>query len=85
MDIMGSFSLMHWIVVLAIVMILFGAGKLPRVDGRSGEGHQGLQGRDARRGRARRDAERAGSPACRGGEHGVAGDSCAPTVRTTTL
>ncbi len=30
---MGSFSLMHWIVVLAIVMILFGAGKLPRVAG----------------------------------------------------
>jgi sec-independent protein translocase protein TatA len=33
MDIMGSFSLMHWIVVLAIVLILFGAGKLPRVMG----------------------------------------------------
>ncbi len=30
---MGSFSLMHWIVVLAIVLILFGAGKLPRVMG----------------------------------------------------
>ena len=31
--IMGSFSLMHWIVVLAIILILFGAGKLPRVMG----------------------------------------------------
>ena len=30
---MGSFSLMHWIVVLGIVLILFGAGKLPRVMG----------------------------------------------------
>ena len=30
---MGSFSIMHWLVVLAIVMILFGAGKLPRVMG----------------------------------------------------
>jgi sec-independent protein translocase protein TatA len=30
---MGSFSLMHWIVVLAIVVLLFGAGKLPRVMG----------------------------------------------------
>ena len=30
---MGSFSLMHWMVVLAIVLILFGAGKLPRVMG----------------------------------------------------
>ena len=30
---MGSFSLMHWIVVLAIIVILFGAGKLPRMMG----------------------------------------------------
>ena len=30
---MGSFSLMHWIVVLAIILILFGAGKLPCVMG----------------------------------------------------
>jgi sec-independent protein translocase protein TatA len=30
---MGSFSLMHWIVVLAIIVILFGAGKLPAVMG----------------------------------------------------
>ncbi len=30
---MGSFSLMHWIVVLAIILVLFGAGKLPRVMG----------------------------------------------------
>ena len=31
--VMGSFSLLHWIVVLAIILILFGAGKLPRVMG----------------------------------------------------
>jgi sec-independent protein translocase protein TatA len=30
---MGSMSLMHWLVVLAIVLLLFGAGKLPRVMG----------------------------------------------------
>jgi sec-independent protein translocase protein TatA len=30
---MGSFSLMHWIVVLAVIVLLFGAGKLPRVMG----------------------------------------------------
>jgi len=30
---MGSFSLVHWLVVLAIVVLLFGAGKLPRVMG----------------------------------------------------
>ncbi len=30
---MGSFSLMHWIVVLVIALLLFGAGKLPSVMG----------------------------------------------------
>jgi sec-independent protein translocase protein TatA len=30
---MGSFSLTHWLVVLLIVLLLFGAGKLPRVMG----------------------------------------------------
>ena len=30
---MGEFSLLHWLVVLAIVVLLFGAGKLPRVMG----------------------------------------------------
>ena len=30
---MGSFSLTHWLVVLAIILIVFGAGKLPRVMG----------------------------------------------------
>jgi len=30
---MGSFSLTHWVVVLLVVLLLFGAGKLPRVMG----------------------------------------------------
>lgn len=30
---MGSFSIMHWMLVLAIVLIIFGAGKLPSVMG----------------------------------------------------
>ncbi|WP_448204631.1 twin-arginine translocase TatA/TatE family subunit [Azospirillum sp. sgz302134] len=30
---MGSFSVMHWVVVLLIVLLLFGAGKLPTVMG----------------------------------------------------
>lgn len=30
---MGEFSLLHWLVVLAIVVLLFGAGKVPRVMG----------------------------------------------------
>ena len=30
---MGSFSVMHWAVVLLLVLLLFGAGKLPKVMG----------------------------------------------------
>lgn len=28
---MGSFSIWHWIIVLLVVLVVFGAGKLPRV------------------------------------------------------
>ena len=30
---MGEMSLWHWIIVLVIVMVLFGAGRIPRVMG----------------------------------------------------
>lgn len=30
---MGSFSIFHWLIVLAVILILFGAGKLPNVAG----------------------------------------------------
>ncbi len=30
---MGGLSLWHWIIVLVIVMLLFGAGRIPRVMG----------------------------------------------------
>lgn len=30
---MGTFSFWHWIVVLVIILIIFGAGKLPQVAG----------------------------------------------------
>ena len=30
---MGSFSLSHWLVVLAVVLILFGAGRVPKAMG----------------------------------------------------
>jgi sec-independent protein translocase protein TatA len=30
---MGSFSVFHWMLVLAIVLIVFGAGRLPNVMG----------------------------------------------------
>lgn len=35
---MGAFSLWHWIVVLVIVLLVFGAGKLPNVMGDMAKG-----------------------------------------------
>lgn len=30
---MGSFSFWHWLIVLLVILIIFGAGKLPKVAG----------------------------------------------------
>ncbi|MBF0094079.1 MAG: twin-arginine translocase TatA/TatE family subunit [Alphaproteobacteria bacterium] len=35
---MGTWSIGHWIVVLLIVMVLFGAGKIPRLMGDMAKG-----------------------------------------------
>jgi len=54
---MGSMSLMHWLVVLAIVLVLFGAGKLPRVMGDFAKGIKAFKS-----GMAEEDAPAAASP-----------------------
>jgi sec-independent protein translocase protein TatA len=30
---MGSFSIWHWVIVMAVILIVFGAGRLPSVMG----------------------------------------------------
>jgi sec-independent protein translocase protein TatA len=30
---MGSFSIWHWLIVMAVILIVFGAGRLPNVMG----------------------------------------------------
>ncbi len=35
---MGSFSIWHWLIVLAIVLLLFGAGKIPKLMGDMAKG-----------------------------------------------
>ena len=30
---MGTFSIWHWVIILAVVLLLFGAGKIPRLMG----------------------------------------------------
>lgn len=35
---MGSFSLGHWLVVLAVIVLLFGAGRIPQLMGDMAKG-----------------------------------------------
>lgn len=35
---MGSFSLIHWIIILLIVLVLFGAGRVSNIMGELGKG-----------------------------------------------
>ncbi|MGE4281947.1 MAG: twin-arginine translocase TatA/TatE family subunit [Magnetospirillum sp.] len=35
---MGSFSIWHWLIVLVIVLLLFGAGKIPKLMGDMAKG-----------------------------------------------
>ena len=35
---MGTFSIWHWLIVLAIVLLLFGRGKIPQLFGDFGKG-----------------------------------------------
>ena len=64
---MGSMSLMHWLVVLAIVLVLFGAGKLPRVMGDFAKGIKafkaGMKEEDEDRGRGSRRTTQVPPPA----------------------
>lgn len=54
---MGSFSIGHWLVVLAIVAIVFGAGRLPKAMGDLAKGIRSF-----------RDGMREESPAVNAGE-----------------
>ena len=62
---MGSFSLVHWLIVIVVAVLLFGGrGKISQCHGRLRQGHQGVQGRDEGRETHRGDT-RAASPRSR--------------------
>ncbi|ENT34924.1 twin-arginine translocase TatA/TatE family subunit [Brucella suis] len=49
---MGSFSIWHWLIVLAVVLLLFGRGKIPELMGDVAKGiknfKQGIADEDAK-------------------------------------
>lgn len=72
---MGSFSLMHWIVVLAIILILFGAGKLPRVMGDFAKGIKAFKA-------GMKEEDEAEAPPAQVAPPGAAASSAAPAGAT---
>ena len=72
---MGSFSLMHWIVVLAIILILFGAGKLPRVMGDFAKGIKAFKA-------GMKEEDEAETPPAQVPPPGAAASSAAPAGAT---
>lgn len=54
---MGSFSIWHWLIVLAVVLLLFGRGKIPELMGDVAKGiknfKQGMSDEDAAKDDAR--------------------------------
>jgi len=56
---MGSFSAWHWLIVLAIVLILFGRGKIPELMGDVAQGIRGFKKaiNDERVGKSDRDGD----------------------------
>ncbi|GAB4192312.1 MAG: hypothetical protein OHK0024_32430 [Thalassobaculales bacterium] len=64
---MGAFSMWHWLIVLAIVLIIFGAGKLPKVMGDFGKGiknfKEGMKDQEAEEAARKLEEQNAAKPA----------------------
>lgn len=52
---MGSFSIWHWLIVLVIVLVVFGPGKLPDVFKQAGKGIKAFK--DASEGKEKEDGD----------------------------
>lgn len=63
---MGAFSMWHWLIVLAIVLIIFGAGKLPKVMGDFGKGiknfKEGMKDQEAEEAARKLEEQNAAKP-----------------------
>jgi sec-independent protein translocase protein TatA len=59
---MGAFSGWHWILVLLVILIVFGAGRLPRVMGDLAKGIKNFKA-------GMKEDETASPPATTGGNH----------------
>jgi len=64
---MGTFSIWHWVIVLAVVLLLFGAGKIPRLMGDVAKGinafKRGLKDEPGEDGKDKLDAQAPAAPA----------------------
>ncbi len=69
---MGSFSIWHWLIVLVIVLLLFGAGKIPKLMGDMAKGvkafKKGLQDEEESQGGAQQASQIDSQPAAKATE-----------------
>lgn len=76
---MGSFSLMHWVIVLLVIMLLFGGG---RISGLMGDVAKGIK--SFKKGMAEDDDAPAAKPAtCIEGQRAPEADSVSATEEKT--
>ena len=76
---MGSFSLMHWVIVLLVVMLLFGGG---RISGLMGDVAKGIK--SFKKGMADDDEGQAVKPATRIEGHRVPEQEAVPATEEKT-
>lgn len=79
---MGSFSLWHWLVVLVIVLVLFGRGRVSDVMGEFGKGLKSFK--DGMKDDARENARRIEGPQHESRPVGEAMKEPQPAERTDT-
>src|SRR5258708_31796930 len=78
---MGSFSLMHWVVVLFIILIIFGAGKLPRVMGDFAKGIKAFKSGMKEEESAENQPQVTGTPGAAPSAAAPAGAHVGPAIR----
>ncbi len=77
---MGSFSIWHWLIVLMVVLLLFGSGKVSNLMGDFAKGIKSFKKNMAEDGDASMEASAADKPA---GTISAPGSTTAGTTQTT--
>ena len=79
---MGTFSIWHWLVVLLVVVLVFGSGKLADIGSNVGKAIRGYQ--KSMRDGAKEDAAKPDNPALAAGESAAGAGAGATAEKTAS-